>query len=135
MKNLIITAVIERLDDVLNFVNEILDTMNCPLKVQMQINIAVEEIYVNIAHYAYGREQGEAEIIVRTFDDPKAVEIDFKDKGKYFDPLAKPDPDTTLTAEERDIGGLGILMIKKSMDDVTYKYRDGQNILTIRKNF
>lgn len=61
------------------------------------------------------------------------ISITFSDSGKPYNPLEKPDPDVTLSAEERSIGGLGIFMVKKSMDDMRYEYKDGQNILTITK--
>ena len=121
------------LDKVLAFVDERLEALDCPMKVQMQIDVAVEEIFVNIASYAYGPETGQAEIRFRSEAETGTAEITFIDRGTPFDPLAKPDPDVTLSAEERQIGGLGIFMVKKSMDDMRYEYRDGQNILTIQK--
>ena len=96
-----------------------------------QILIAAEEIFVNIASYAYGQETGSAEIRMTVEDGCAGIE--FRDSGTPFDPLAKADPDVTLPAEERQIGGLGIFMVKKSMDDVQYRYEGGENILTIRK--
>ena len=103
------------------------------MKIQMQIDIAVEEIFVNIANYAYAPEIGTATVRVEVMGDPPSVDITFIDKGIPYDPLAKADPDVTLSAEERQIGGLGIFMVKKSMDDVKYAYLDGHNILTIKK--
>ena len=103
------------------------------MKAQMAIDVCVEEIYVNIAHYAYAPETGDAKVRVEASGDPPETTITFIDKGKPFDPLAKEDPDVTLSAEERDIGGLGIYMTKKMMDDVSYEYKDGCNILMIRK--
>ena len=103
-------------------------------KVQMKIDIAIDEIFSNIAYYAYGDDIGEATIRVELLGEPKAVAITFIDNGAPYDPLAKDDPDTTLSIEDREIGGLGIFMVKKSMDDISYEYRDGQNILTIKKN-
>ena len=100
----------------------------------MQILIAVEEIYINIAHYAYNPEIGKATVLCTIEGDPLQVVIEFIDSGSPFDPLAKKDADTTLSVDERDIGGLGILMVKKSMDVVKYEYKDGKNILTIVKN-
>ena len=101
----------------------------------MQIDVAVEEIYVNIASYAYGDAEGEAIIRAGVTDAPKSVEITFIDSGTPYDPLKKEDPDVTLSADKRPIGGLGIFMVKKSMDDMIYEYKDGQNCLTIKKNF
>ena len=134
MKELTITATVENIEVVTDFVNEQLEAIDCPMKAQMQIDIAIDELFGNIAHYAYNPEVGDATVRVEVIDDPMAVVITFIDNGIPYDPLAKADPDTTLSAEEREIGGLGIFMVKKSMDDITYEYKDGQNILKIRKN-
>jgi len=100
----------------------------------MQIDIAIDELFGNIAQYAYNPEVGPATVRVEVQEDPIAVIITFIDNGMPYDPLAKEDPDVTLSAEERGIGGLGIYMVKKTMDDVTYEYKNGQNILKIKKN-
>lgn len=134
MKELNITATVENIEVVTDFVNEQLEAIDCPMKAQMQIDIAIDELFGNIAHYAYNPEVGDATIRVEVINDPMAVILTFIDNGIPYDPLAKADPDTTLSAEEREIGGLGIFMVKKSMDDITYEYKDGQNILKIRKN-
>lgn len=131
MKELDIEARTENLHDVLAFVDEELDKENCPPKVKVQIDIAVEEIFVNIAHYAYNPTIGTAKIRIGIEDGQ--VTLSFVDQGIPYDPLAREDPDITLSAEEREIGGLGIFMVKKSMDDVQYEYKDGRNILTFRK--
>ncbi len=133
MKELEIEARTENLPQVLAFVDEQLEAADCPMKIQMQIDIAVEEIFVNIAHYAYNPEVGTAMVRVEILGDPPSVDITFIDGGVPYDPLAKADPDVTLSAEERQIGGLGIFMVKKSMDDVKYTYLDGHNILTLKK--
>ncbi len=133
MKKLVIEASDKNLGKVLAFVEEQLDALGCPAKIKIQINIAVEELFVNIAHYAYDSAVGTAEVQISAKSDPPVAEITFIDEGKPYDPLAKPDPDVTLSAEERQIGGLGIYMVKKSMDDVWYQYEDGRNILTIQK--
>ncbi|MBQ9419029.1 MAG: ATP-binding protein, partial [Synergistaceae bacterium] len=130
-----IEANVDNLDQVIAFVDEQLEKHDCPPKIQMQVDVAVEEIFVNIAHYAYNPEKGSAAISVEIQEDPLAVIITFIDGGVPYDPLKKPDPDVTLPAEQREIGGLGIYMVKKSMDDISYEYKDGKNILTIRKNF
>ena len=134
MKELTIAATVENIETVTNFVNEQLEALDCPIKAQMQIDIAIDELFGNIAHYAYNPEIGKATVRVEVIEDPLAVTITFIDNGVPYDPLAKADPDTTLSAEERDIGGLGIYMVKKSMDEITYEYKDGQNILKIKKN-
>ena len=118
MTELTIAATVENIETVIDFVNEQLEALDCPMKVQMQIDIAIDELFSNIAHYAYNPDVGEATVRVEVTDDP----------------LAKADPDTTLSAEEREIGGLGIYMVKKSMDDITYEYKDGHKILKIKKH-
>ena len=131
---LTVEATVENLPQVMGFLEQHLEEADCPLKAQMQITVAAEEIYVNIAHYAYAPGTGEATVRLEITDEPAAATITFIDRGVPFDPLAKPDPDVSLSAEERGIGGLGIYMVKKSMDDVRYEYRDGQNVLTLIKN-
>ena len=130
---LTIDATDENLAAVLSFVSERLATLDCPDPIQMQINVAVEELFVNIAHYAYTPAVGSATIRFEKTDDPKAVSITLIDGGIPYDPLAKPDPDVTLSSDDRPIGGLGIYMVKKSMDEVTYEYRDGKNVTKIKK--
>lgn len=134
MAELTILAAVDNLDQVLAFVDAELEKLDCPMKTQMQIDVAVEELFVNIAHYAYVPSQGSATIRVQPDDEKRALAITFIDSGMPYNPLAKPDPDVTLSAEERQIGGLGIFMVKKSMDDMRYEYQDGQNKLTIIKN-
>lgn len=133
MKTLTVPATLDQLDAVLDFINGELEAADCPMKTQMQIDIAVEEIYVNIAHYAYNPKIGEATIRCAVEQNPLSITIQFLDDGVPYNPLEKADPDTSLSAEERDIGGLGIFMVKKSMDDISYQYQDGKNILTIQK--
>lgn len=130
MKELTIEATLDRLDDVLAFVGDELENGGCDMKTQTQINIVVEEIFVNIAHYAYNPEVGGTTVRISVEDEIKIV---FEDKGKPYNPLEKKDPDITKPAEEREIGGLGIFMVKKIMDSVTYRNEDGKNILSISK--
>ncbi len=134
MKELTIDAKTENLSRVLEFVDEELEKSGCSMRSMMQMDIAVEEIFVNIANYAYTPESGKAVIRVDTANDPNRVTVIFKDTGTPYDPLAKEDPDITLSSEERKIGGLGIYMAKKSVDDIKYEYKNGENILSIRKN-
>ena len=134
MKEITLAATVENIETVTEFVNAQLELIDCPIKVQMQIDIAIDELFGNIAHYAYNTEVGNATVRVEISEAPLAVIITFVDNGVPYDPLGKNDPDITLSAEEREIGGLGIYMVKKSMDEITYEYKDGQNILTIKKN-
>ncbi len=130
MKELMIEAKPEHLDAVLDFIRESLEAADCPMKLQNQIAIAAEEIFVNIAHYAYNPTVGGAMIRVSV---DKAVTIEFEDKGRPYNPLDRADPDVTATADERRIGGLGIYMVKKIMDQVEYRHIDNKNLLIVKK--
>ena len=135
IKELTVDATVENIPVVTAFVEEHLEQYNCPPKAQMEIDIAIDELFSNIAHYAYGKPpvEGKATVRVEVTPEPLAVIITFIDNGKPYDPLAKEDPDVTLSTEERPIGGLGIFMVKKTMDEISYEYKNGQNILTIKK--
>jgi uncharacterized protein (TIGR02172 family) len=133
-KELDIEAVEDNLNAVMNYIDGELEAVGCSMKAQMQIDLAVEEIFVNICKYAYQPEKGRAVVRVAVSDDPVQVRITFIDHGKPYDPLLKDDPDVTLKAEDREIGGLGIFMVKQTMDAVEYEYKDGSNILTLIKN-
>ena len=110
-----------------------LEAAGCPARAQMQIGVAVEEFFVNIASYAYGEGSGRARIRVEAFGDHAVITL--TDSGVAYDPLAKEDPDTALAAEQRPIGGLGIFMAKKMMDEIRYERKDGCNILTMIKRY
>ena len=131
MQSLTVAAAVDNLDRVNAFVDAFLEEHDCPMKTQMQIDLCVEEIFVNIAHYAYPEKDGEAEI--RASETDGIVELTFIDSGIPYDPLKKEDPDITLSSQERQIGGLGIYLVKKNMDTVAYRYEDSQNILTVTK--
>ena len=133
-KELTVEADDKNLSTVRDFVGAELEALDCPPKTKMQIRLAVEEVFINISHYAYSPETGPVTVRVETAREPKSVGITFIDQGVPYDPLQKPDPDVTLPAEKREIGGLGIYLVKKSMDDVRYEYRDGQNVLTLKKH-
>ena len=135
MRELTIEATPENVDRAIEFVDEMLEEYGCGMKEQMAIDVAVDELFANIAHYAYNPKTGYATVRVDVVKDPLSVEITFVDDGKPYDPLAKADPDTTQSVEDRKIGGMGILIVKKSMDAVDYEYKDGKNILTIKKRF
>lgn len=134
MKELKLRAEAKELEKVQAFVRGEMESAGCSLKAISQVEIAVEEIYVNIAHYAYP--SGKGEVVIRcavSREEGKAL-IQFVDEGIPFDPLAKEDADTSLSAQERPIGGLGILMVKRIMDEVTYRFEEGKNILSMVKN-
>ena len=134
MAEITVAAALKSLDTVLSFVDGEMARVGCSPKLMAQVDVAVEEIFVNIARYAYHPEAGEARIRCEAGGAPFQIIVGFADRGRPFDPLAREDPDVTLDAEQRQAGGLGILLAKKLMDDIHYEYRDGQNILTLRKN-
>lgn len=134
-KELTVDATIENVATVTAFVDEQLEQLNCPAKTQVQVDIAIDELFGNIANYAYNPKVGTATVRIEATDDLLAVVITFIDNGVPYNPLAKADPDVTLPVEEREIGGLGIYMVKKTMDDISYEYKDGKNILRIKKKF
>ena len=131
MEKIKVEAKVENLQQVLDFITSRIEAAGGGMKPQMQVEVAAEELFVNIASYAYGDKTGDAEIAIDINDN--VASIDFIDSGVPYDPLAKEDPDVTLSAQERQIGGLGIFMVKKTMDDVLYHYVDGKNITTIKK--
>ena len=133
-KEMTIEATLENIPLVTDFVNEELEEFGCPMRARFQIDVAIDELLGNIARYAYDPETGPATVRVEVEEEPLSVVITFIDHGKPYDPLAKEDPDTTLSVEDRDIGGLGIFVVKKTMDDISYEYKNGQNILRIKKN-
>jgi len=133
MKKLTVNASTDKLPEVLEFIDTELETAGASMKMIFQIDLAAEEIFVNIANYAYAPDDGNVIIQVDNYGEPPLVEIQFIDQGDPFNPLENPDPDITLTAEERQIGGLGVLMVKKSMDAVDYRFEENKNILTLKK--
>ena len=132
MTELTLAAKTENLDEVLGFVNEQLEAQGCSMRAQLELDIAIEELFVNIANYAYKPEEGSVAIQVEFKGD--MVSVIFIDGGTY-NPWEREDPDITLSAEDRQIGGLGVYMVKKSMNHVDYIHQDGKNILTIQKQF
>lgn len=133
-KILVVDAVVENIEKVTEFVDGHLKHWGCPAKTRTQIDIAIDELFGNIARYAYRMQPGVAAVQVETAEEPRSVTVTFTDSGVPFDPLEKADPDITLAAEKRPAGGLGIYMVKQSMDEVSYERKEGKNILRIRKN-
>jgi sigma-B regulation protein RsbU (phosphoserine phosphatase) len=123
----------DALGDVLEFVEQALESFSCSMKLHTALCVAIEEVFVNVAHYAYP--DGEGDVTLRIGFDEKSRAVTFRmaDKGVPFDPLKKPDPDITLAAEDREIGGLGIFIAKKTMDLLRYDYENGENVLTMIK--
>ena len=133
MKELTVEANKENLLQVQSFIDEELEAADCPMATQIAIDVAVEELFVNIASYAYAPDTGTATVRMACTEDHSAVTLTFIDSGIPFNPLEREDPDLSLPVEEREIGGLGILMVKKTMDEAHYERVDGQNILTLTK--
>ena len=133
MTNKTFPANTQSLSEVLGFVEETLEGFECPMKIQTAICVAIEEVFVNVAHYAYPQSVGDVTLHIGFNEGSRAITFRVTDKGIPFDPLKKPDPDITLSAEEREIGGLGIFIAKKTMDSLSYSYENGENILTMIK--
>ena len=133
MKELTLPAVPENLYAVTAFVGDALKEYRCPGETAAAVQVAVEEIFVNIANYAYSPGVGSATVRCVVNREPLSVTIRFSDSGRPYNPLARSDPDTSLPVEARPIGGLGVYIVKKSMDSVVYEYKDGKNVLTIKK--
>ena len=133
MMNKTVPAKVEALSEVLGFVEQVLEGYECPMKIQTAICVAIEEVFVNVAHYAYGEGEGDMTLSISFDEGSRNITFRMADKGIPFDPLKKPDPDITLSADEREIGGLGIFIAKKTMDTVEYVYENGENVLTMIK--
>lgn len=134
MTELTVEAKTEKLESVIEFIKKLFTDKPHDYNALMSICIAVEEIFVNIARYAYPNSTGFAEIQVE-FKNSCEVRITFIDSGIPYNPLEHEDPDITLPTQQRSIGGLGIFIVKKSMDDVEYEYAQGKNHLTLVKQF
>jgi anti-sigma regulatory factor (Ser/Thr protein kinase) len=133
MTNKTFPAKTESLNGVLGFVEETLESFDCPMKIQMAICVAIEEVFVNVAHYAYPEGDGDMTLYIGFDQESRAITFRMTDKGVPFNPLEKPDPDITLSAEDREIGGLGIFITKKTMDSLSYTYENRENVLTMIK--
>ena len=134
MRELTVDASLDQIGRVTDFVNEQLSELGCSQRIRIQVDVAIDELFGNIARYAYDPEVGPATVRVDVEDDPLSVIITFIDRGVPYDPVSAEFRDTThLSAKDRPIGGLGLFMVKKTMDAISYNYQDGQNILTIRK--
>ena len=133
VKELTLEATLDNIPEVTAFVDNLLEKAECPMKAQIQIAVAIDELFSNIARYAYKGATGKATVRLEIEKQPRAAVITFIDHGVPYNPLKQKDPDITLDADERPIGGLGIFVVKKTMDDVQYEHKDGKNILRIRK--
>lgn len=135
MEKLTVEAIVENLSVVTEFIIEPLEERNCKAKILMQMELVIEELFVNVASYAYKDKKGICTVIRQFEENPRAINITFIDSGVPYNPLNKPDPDTSLGVEEREIGGLGIFLVKKNVDEISYEYKDEQNVLSFKKLF
>ncbi|MBQ9487696.1 MAG: ATP-binding protein [Selenomonadaceae bacterium] len=135
MEQLIVEATVENLERVTDFIIESLEERNCKPKIIMQMELVIEELFVNVAHYAYKPNVGQCTVQREIEEEPRAITITFIDSGMPYNPLEHEDPDTSLGVEEREIGGLGIFLVKKNVDKITYEHKDGQNVLRLTKLF
>lgn len=126
-------ADLEGLKNVYELIDQVLEGTGCLKRDRDFLKIAADEIYSNIIYYAYPGRSGKAWISMEYEEKKRLITIRFKDRGIPYDPLKQPDPDTGLSAEERRVGGLGIYIVKKGMDQAAYEYKNGYNVLTVRK--
>ena len=133
MKEITVEARGENVRVLTDWADAELEQLACPMKAQMQIDLAIDEIFTNIASYAYAPGTGDATVRMDYDAGSGVFSLTFSDSGVPYNPLQKEDPDVNLPAEERSIGGLGIFLVKKTMDDMRYEYRDGRNVLTLMK--
>lgn len=137
-KELVVEATLDNLSAVLGFVESAAEEAGCPPKAVRQIAVAIEELYVNVSSYAYAPDTGSCAVGIRTGRSDNAggwIQIRIRDSGKKFNPLVQERPDITLSADERQIGGLGILMAKKLVDEMDYIFEKGENILSVEKHW
>lgn len=135
MEQIIVEATVENLERVTDFIIESLEERNCKPKIIMQMELVIEELFVNVAHYAYRPNVGQCTVQKEIEENPRSISITFIDSGMPYNPLEHEDPDTSLGVEEREIGGLGIFLVKKNVDKISYEHKDGQNVLRLTKLF
>ena len=133
MPKITLPAVIENIEKATDFINGILENAGCSMRAQIQMAVALDELMSNVARYAYKSGNGDVSVSLEILEDPRRAVLTITDEGVPYNPLEKEDPDVSLSAEERSIGGLGIFIVKRSMDEMTYDYKDGKNIVTIVK--
>ena len=134
MKEITMAAKVENIEDMTDELNAWFEENDISMKITLQLDVVLDEVLTNIASYAYEGEPGDMTVRAEMINGGSTLRMEFFDKGIYFDPLAKEDPDITLAAEERKIGGLGIFIVKKTMDNVSYERKGDTNILVIEKN-
>lgn len=132
MQEITVRAELNQLDPVISFVETQLEEQHCSTQIRLQIEVCIEEMFVNVANYAYGESEGTATLRMEVQENGMFV-LELIDSGMPFNPLIHEDPDIHLDADEREIGGLGILMVRKTMDVVEYRYENKENHLVMKK--
>ena len=135
MEKLTVEAIVENLSVVTDFIIDPMQELNCKPKILMQMELVIEELFVNVASYAYTSEKGNCTVVREFEEEPRAITVTLIDSGIPYNPLLREDPDTSLGVEERAIGGLGIFLVKKNVDEISYEHKEGQNILRFKKLF
>lgn len=137
MKTIIVPAIRESLEEVSNIFNEEMLRNQCPMKQRIEFSIALEELFINIVHYAYGASGGDVRVSyeIKIKGNAKVLMVELADKGIAYNPLQKEEPDLTLSADERQIGGLGIFMAKKFLSSLIYRRKTEENCLLLTKEF
>lgn len=133
MRELTTEAVTENLQSVMDFVNDSLSDKGCSAKTLYQMELVLEEIFINIASYAYEGDERPVVLSIDFEEEPLAAIVTFKDKGAPYNPLSRDDPNLALKLENREIGGLGIFLVKKNVDAIWYEHVNGENVLSFRK--
>ena len=126
-------AVPENFAAVQDWIRDRLASVPCSMRTLLELDMIVEEVFINIANYAYGSQIGKAWVDLSMDDSNKCLTMTFRDKGIPYDPLKKETPDLTSPADKRAIGGLGIFLVHEYSDSLSYEYKNGENQLTIRK--
>ena len=134
MDEIILKSNLDNLNPLLVTVEDLLEDKRISTKSKLQLELIIEELFVNICNYAYEKE-GQVKIQYGLFENPLRIVMNFIDEGVEFNPLNKEKPDLTLDADQREIGGLGLTIVRKNVDKLDYKYENNQNILTIEKIF
>ena len=133
MKEITVKSTVDSIETVTEFVEELLAPIDCPMKPKMLVSIAIDELLSNIVRYAYAPEVGDIVISTDISEDPLCITITFTDTGIAYNPLEHESPDTSLSVENREIGGLGIFITKNIIDEITYSHENNKNILTVKK--
>ena len=132
-KSIILTNDIAEVSRLATFIEEVGEAFSLTPDVVFNLNLVIEEAVVNIIHYAYPKEEHQY-IYLSAHVHEGSIVLVLTDTGKEFDPTLAPDADITLSADEREIGGLGIFLIRQIMNEVRYERIDGKNILTLEKH-